>query len=98
MNHPDVVVVGAGVVGASVAWHLARRGVRVTILDQGNGRGDGSSARATGGFRAQYGTAINIRLSLLARAKLRAFQEDVGADPGYEQAGYLWLATTFLKS
>ncbi|MEO6067661.1 MAG: FAD-dependent oxidoreductase [Gemmatimonadota bacterium] len=94
MKHPDVVVIGAGVVGASVAWHLARRGVRVTILDQGNGRGDGSSARATGGFRVQYGTAINIRLSLLARAKLRAFQEDVGADPGYEQAGYLWLATT----
>jgi sarcosine oxidase subunit beta len=94
VNHADVVVVGAGVVGASVAWHLARRGVRVTLVDRGHGRGDGSSSRATGGFRAQYGTAINIRLSLLSRAKLRAFVEEVGADPGYEPAGYLWLATS----
>lgn len=94
MNHSDVVVVGAGVVGASVAWHLAKRGVKVTLVDRGHGKGDGSSARATGGFRAQYGTAINIRLSLLSRAKLRAFRDDLGADPGYEPAGYLWLATS----
>ncbi|HET7042452.1 MAG TPA: FAD-dependent oxidoreductase, partial [Gemmatimonadales bacterium] len=94
MKHPDVVVIGAGVVGASVAWHLARRGVKVTLVDRGHGRGDGSSARATGGFRTQYGTAINIRLSLLSRAKLRAFREEVGADPGYVPAGYLWLATS----
>ncbi len=95
MSHsPDVVVIGAGVVGASVAWHLAKRGVKVTLLDRGQGKGDGSSARATGGFRAQYGTAINIRLSLLSRAKLRSFRDDVGADPGYEPAGYLWLATS----
>ena len=90
----DVVVIGAGVVGASVAWHLARRGVKVTLVDRGHGRGDGSSARATGGFRAQYGTEINIRLSLLSRAKLRAFKEEVGGDPGYVPAGYLWLATS----
>jgi sarcosine oxidase subunit beta len=91
---PDVVVIGAGVVGASVAWHLARRGASVAIIDRGQGRGDGSSARATGGFRAQYGTSINIKLSLLSRAKLRRFREEVGADPGYDPAGYLWLATT----
>jgi sarcosine oxidase subunit beta len=87
------VVIGAGVVGASVAWHLARRGVRVTLVDQGTGTGQGSSARATGGYRAQYGTAINVRLSLLSRAKLRVFKDEVGIDPGYQQAGYLWLAT-----
>ena len=93
-RHPDVVVVGAGVVGASVAWHLAKRGVKVTLVERGHGRADGSSYRATGGFRAQYGTAINIRLSLLSRAKLRRFREEVGADPGYSPAGYLWLACT----
>jgi len=93
-QHPDVVVVGAGVVGASVAWHLARRGVKVTLVERGHGRSDGSSYRATGGFRAQYGTAINIRLSLLSRAKLRRFREEVGVDPGYVPAGYLWLACT----
>jgi sarcosine oxidase, subunit beta len=82
---PDVVVIGAGVVGASVAWHLARRGASVAIIDRGQGRGDGSSARATGGFRAQYGTSINIKLSLLSRAKLRRFREEVGADPATTQ-------------
>jgi glycine/D-amino acid oxidase-like deaminating enzyme len=89
----DVAVVGAGVVGASVAWHLSRLGVkRVVLLDRGAGPGEGSTGRATGGFRAQYGTEVNVRLSLLAREKLLRFREDTGVDPGYDQRGYLWLA------
>ena len=89
-----IVVVGAGVVGASVAWHLARRGREVVLLDRSSGPGQGSTGRATGGFRAQYATPINIRLSLLAREKLRTFRRDTGVDPGYDPAGYLWLAST----
>lgn len=92
---PAVVVVGAGVVGASVAWHLARLGWQeILVLDRARATAAGSTGRATGGFRAQYGTAINVRLSLLAREKLRRFQDEIGADPGYDPAGYLWLATT----
>jgi sarcosine oxidase subunit beta len=92
---PDIVVIGAGVMGASVAWHLASSGCRaVTLIDAGASPGEGSTGRATGGFRAQYATAINIRLSLLAREKLRRFAEDVGGDCGYHPAGYLWLAST----
>ena len=91
----DVVVVGGGVVGASVAWHLARLGLRdVVVLDRGAAPGEGSTGRATGGFRAQFGTAVNVRLSLLSREKLRRFQEEVGADPGYRPRGYLWLASS----
>ena len=93
MNRADVVVVGGGVMGASVAHHLAERGVRdILVLDRGPAPGAGSTGRATGGFRAQYGTAINVRLSLLARRKLLAFRDEIGADPGYRQAGYLWLS------
>ncbi|HZE75675.1 MAG TPA: FAD-dependent oxidoreductase [Gemmatimonadales bacterium] len=93
MSSPDVVVLGAGVMGASVAWHLARRGVRrVLVLDRGPGPGSGSTVRATGGFRAQFATAINVTLSLLARAKLKAFADETGVDPGYAPHGYLWLA------
>jgi sarcosine oxidase subunit beta len=81
--------------GASLAWHLAARGCTdVTLLDASSGPGLGSTGRATGGFRAQYATAINIRLSLLARQKLRRFADEVGGDCGYLTAGYLWLATT----
>jgi sarcosine oxidase subunit beta len=90
----DAVVVGAGVIGASCAVHLARAGLRVTVVDRGAVPGAGSTARATGGFRAQYATAINIRLSLLARDRLRGFRDDTGVDPGFVPVGYLWLATS----
>jgi sarcosine oxidase subunit beta len=89
------VVIGGGVIGASVAHHLAARGHHdVLVLDRGARPGLGSTGAATGGFRAQYGTAINIRLSLLAREELLRFEEETGVDPGYEQAGYLWLAAS----
>lgn len=88
-------MIGAGVVGASVAYHLARRGRRdVILLDRNSGPGHGSTGRATGGYRAQYATPVNVRLSLLARDKLRCFEADTGVDPEYRQAGYLWLAAT----
>jgi sarcosine oxidase subunit beta len=66
----------------------------VVVLDRSPGPGEGSTGRATGGFRAQFGTGINVRLSLLAREKLLRFSQEIGVDPGYLPAGYLWLATT----
>jgi sarcosine oxidase, subunit beta len=93
MSGASIAIIGGGVVGASVAYHLARRGWReVIVLDRADGPGGGSTSRATGGFRAQYATAVNVRLSLLAREKLRCFEDETGVDPGYEPRGYLWLA------
>ncbi len=90
----EVVVAGGGVIGASVAYHLAARGMRdVVVLDAAAGPGAGSTGHATGGFRVQFATAIDVRLSLLARAKLRSFAGDTGGDCGYTPAGYLWLAS-----
>ncbi len=91
------VVVGAGIIGASVAYHLARRGVAVTVLERDPApaqdlTASASCARATGGFRVQYGTAVNAQLSLLARDMLLRFQKDTGVDPGYAPHGYLFLA------
>ncbi|HWM84175.1 MAG TPA: FAD-binding oxidoreductase [Kofleriaceae bacterium] len=88
-----VVVIGGGVIGASAAYHLARMGVRdLVVVDAARGPGEGSTGKATGGFRAQFATAINVRLSLLARDKLSRMRDEIGADPGYEPRGYLWLA------
>ena len=95
MTGAAVAVIGGGVMGASVAYHLAALGQRdVVILDRADAPGAGSTGRATGGYRAQYATAINVRLSLLAREKLRRFADETGVDPGYAPAGYLWLASS----
>ncbi|MEO6056964.1 MAG: FAD-dependent oxidoreductase [Gemmatimonadales bacterium] len=95
MRPAAVAVIGGGIMGASVAHHLAIRGERdVVILDRSDGPGAGSTGRATGGYRAQYATAVNVRLSLLARRKLQSFEDETGVDPGYLPAGYLWLATS----
>lgn len=64
----------------------------ILILDRGDGPGAGSTGKATGGFRAQFDTPINVQLSLLAREKLRVFADETGVDPGYVQTGYLWIA------
>src|SRR2546428_9679489 len=95
MSGASVAVVGGGVIGASAAYHLSVRGISdVVVLDRGAGPGEGSTGRATGGFRAQFASAINVRLSLLSREKLLRFNQEIGADPGYLPVGYLWLAGT----
>ena len=90
-----VAVIGGGVIGASIAYHLARAGVRdVVVVDRSAKPGGGSTGKATGGYRAQFATSVNIRLSLMAREKLLAFAEETGVDPGYSPVGYLWLASS----
>ena len=90
-----VAVIGGGVIGASVAYHLAKHGMRdVVIVDGAPGPGHGSTGSATGGFRAQFATPVNVRLSLASRDSLLRFLDDTGVDPGYSQVGYLWLASS----
>ena len=94
MRSAEAVVIGAGVIGASVAYHLAARGCGpVLVLERDLAPGQGSTRRATGGFRAQFGSEINVRLSLLSREKLVRFEEELGVDPGYRRCGYLFLAS-----
>jgi sarcosine oxidase subunit beta len=91
----DVVIIGAGVMGASVAWHLGRLGVRsVLLLEREVAAGQGSTGRATGGFRAQFASTMNVRLSLLSRRLLLRFAQDTGGDAGYQPVGYLFLASS----
>ena len=90
----QVAIIGGGVMGASIAYHLAREGVAdILIIDRAHGPGAGSTGRATGGYRAQFATAVNVQLSLLSREKLLRFEDETGVDPGYQQVGYLWLAS-----
>ncbi len=90
MQKADIVIVGGGVVGASVAHHLTERGCRdVLLLEREPAVGLGSTGKATGGIRAQFETDINIQLSLYSLDFLRNWEVDCG----YEARGYLFVAT-----
>jgi sarcosine oxidase, subunit beta len=89
----EVVIVGGGVIGCSIAYHLARSGAaRVTVVDRGAAPGSGSTGRATGGFRVQFGDLPEIHLSLRSREALERFHDETGVDPGLEARGYLFIA------
>jgi sarcosine oxidase subunit beta len=90
----DVVIIGGGVVGASVAYHLTERGCgNVLIVERAREQGAGSTGRATGGVRAQFSTAVNIALSLYSLEFIRNFREATGRGAGYLPVGYLFVAT-----
>ena len=89
----EIVIAGAGPIGASTAFHLAQKGCRnVLVLDRASALGGGSALKATGGFRGQFDNETEVRLSLLSREKLRAFEKEIGVDSGYRPYGYLFLA------
>jgi sarcosine oxidase, subunit beta len=92
MKTADAVIIGGGVIGASIAYHLALKGLKnIIVVDKGSA-GSGSTGKATGGFRAQFGSEINIKLSLLSREKLLTFKDETGIDPLFNRHGYLFLA------
>jgi glycine/D-amino acid oxidase-like deaminating enzyme len=86
-----VVVVGAGVIGASTAYHLARAGLRVLVVDAFNGPAEGSTGPSFTSIRAQWADALNIELSWRSIKTYRSFAEELGIDVGYRPSGYLYL-------
>lgn len=87
------MVVGAGIVGLSCAWFLARRGLRVVVVERKT-PGAGSSLRNGGGVRSQWGTATNIQLSVLSQPFWTEFEDRFGVDVALRRIGYLFLART----
>jgi sarcosine oxidase subunit beta len=90
----EVVVVGGGVMGASIAYHLAQAGQRdVVLLERESFFGQGATRAAAGGIRYQFSTEINIRLSLLSLPMLDVFEEETGQAIDVRHCGYLFLLT-----
>ena len=90
----DIAIVGAGVIGTSVAFQLARLGAkRVLLLEREALPGTGSTSRANGGIRAQFTTEINVAMSLASMDILDALAPEIGQPPMYHRAGYLFLTS-----
>jgi sarcosine oxidase subunit beta len=87
------VVVGGGVVGCSIAYHLARRGLRDVLVLERAAVGSGTTSKAAGGIRAQFATETEIRFSLESIRVFERFTEEFGVDPGYRKIGYLFLVS-----
>ncbi|GGQ65181.1 NAD(P)/FAD-dependent oxidoreductase [Couchioplanes azureus] len=87
----EVVVVGGGVVGVSVLYHLALAGCRSAVLLERAELGSGSTGAAAGGFRAQFSDPLNIAVALDSNAVFRRFRDTFGVDIGLREVGYLFL-------
>lgn len=93
-NSAEIVIIGGGVMGASAAYHLAARGVRdVLLLEKEPFFGQGATGRCAGGVRYQFGTEINIRLSLASLPMIERFPDEIGQDVSYRKCGYLFVLT-----
>jgi sarcosine oxidase subunit beta len=91
----DVVIIGSGIVGSSVAYHLAEKGcTRVLVIEREAHQGKGSTGKSMGGVRAQFATSVNIRMSLYSIDFFSRFDEVVGHPADYRAHGYLFCATS----
>jgi len=86
----DALVIGAGAVGASCAFHLARAGLRTVVVDQFGGPAEGSTGRCFASVRGQWADDLNIELSWRSIQAFRSFPDEHGIDVGYVARGYLF--------
>ena len=90
----DVVIIGSGIVGSSVAYHLAEQGcTNVLVIEREAHQGKGSTGKSMGGVRAQFSTAVNIQMSRYSIDFFSRFDEVVGHPADYRPHGYLFCAT-----
>ncbi|NPA47591.1 MAG: FAD-binding oxidoreductase [Thermococci archaeon] len=92
-SRADVVVIGGGIVGLSTAYHLAKLGADVVVLEKGY-VGSGSTFRCASGIRAQFTDEANVKLMKYSVKRWKELSDELGYDVGFVQTGYLFLATT----
>src|SRR5690348_16947348 len=94
MHVADVAIIGGGIVGSSIAYHLTAAGCkRVLLIERESAQGKGSTGKSMGGVRAQFATPVNIQMSLYSIPFYARFDETLGHPAGYRPQGYLFLAT-----
>jgi sarcosine oxidase subunit beta len=90
-----VVIIGGGVHGLSAAYHLAEHGLTdVIVLEKEPQLASGSTGLSAGGIRQQFSTEVNVRMGQYSVQRFERFEEEMDADPGFFQVGYLFLLST----
>lgn len=91
MKKADIIIIGAGVIGLSIAYHLAvaDKGLNIAVLEKEKFPGMGSTAQCTGGIRHQFSSRINIQLTKLSLEEFRNFQSRMEYPIYFRQRGYL---------
>jgi sarcosine oxidase subunit beta len=94
MQTAEVVLIGGGIVGSSIAYHLTAAGCKeVLVIERETTQGKGSTGKSMGGVRAQFSTPVNIQMSLYSIPFYASFDERLGHPAGYRPQGYLFCAT-----
>lgn len=94
MQTAEVVIIGGGIVGSSIAYHLTAAGCKdVLVIERETAQGKGSTGKSMGGVRAQFSTPVNIQMSLYSIPFYASFDERLGYPAGYRPQGYLFCAT-----
>ena len=95
MQTAEVVIIGGGIVGSSIAYHLTAAGCKdVLVIERESAQGKGSTGKSMGGVRAQFSTPVNIQMSLYSIPFYASFDERLGYPADYRPQGYLFCATT----
>src|ERR1700687_1282394 len=94
MHTADVVLIGGGIVGSSIAYHLVAAGCKnVLVIERETAQGKGSTGKSMGGVRAQFSTPVNIQMSLYSIPFYASFEDRLGYPCDYRPQGYLFCAT-----
>ena len=88
----DIVIIGGGIIGVSIAYYLGKMGAKNVVLFEKDLIGMGSTGLCAGGIRRQWSTEVNMHFALKAFEVFQHFQEEFGASPEFHQIGYLFLA------
>ena len=88
----DIVIIGGGIIGVSIAYYLGKMGAKNVILFEKDLIGMGSTGLCAGGIRRQWSTEVNMQFALKAFQVFQNFEQEFGASPEFHQIGYLFLA------
>ena len=93
VRNAEVTIVGGGIIGLSIAYHLAKMGCCDVLVLEKAQIGSGSTGKCPGGIRQQFSNEMNVRLSMESVKFFQSFEEETGHPADFRQHGYLILVT-----